>query len=119
MDLVYPGQNRDVREILRNLIGCLEDWKLEKIDFSREIKSISFQLTLGVYVPVGGKQLLTFMDDLNMPSKDTFGSQPPLELIRQWIDYGFWFDRQKQSQKFIKVISNIIKYNNHRCSLHT
>ena len=35
-DLVYPGQNRDVREILRNLIGCLEDWKLEKTDFSWE-----------------------------------------------------------------------------------
>ena len=38
-DLVYPGQNRDVREILRNLIGCLEDWNLENIDFSREIKT--------------------------------------------------------------------------------
>ena len=29
-DLIYPGQNRDVREILSNLIGLLEDWKLEK-----------------------------------------------------------------------------------------
>ena len=25
--LVYPGQNHNVREILRTLIGCLEDWK--------------------------------------------------------------------------------------------
>lgn len=57
----------------------------------------------GVYVPVGGKQMLTFMDDLNMPAKDTFGSQPALELIRQWIDYGFWYDRQKQTPKFVKV----------------
>jgi dynein heavy chain, axonemal len=30
-----------------------------------------------------------------MPKKDKFGSHPPLELIRQWIDYGFWYDRQK------------------------
>lgn len=30
-----------------------------------------------------------------MPKKDLFGSHPPLELIRQWIDYGFWYDRQK------------------------
>ena len=56
-----------------------------------------------MYVPVGGKKLLTFMDDLNMPAKDTFGSQPPLELIRQWIDYGFWYDRQKQTVKNVKV----------------
>ena len=29
-DLVYSEQNRDVREISRNLIGCLEDCELEK-----------------------------------------------------------------------------------------
>ena len=38
--------------------------------------------TKGVYVPLGGKKLITFMDDFNMPAKDTFGSQPPLELIK-------------------------------------
>ena len=54
-------------------------------------------------MPIGGKQLITFMDDLNMPSKDLFGSQPPLELIRQWLDYGFWYDRQKQTIKYVKV----------------
>ena len=57
----------------------------------------------GVYVPLGGKKLLNFMDDFNMPAKDTFGSQPPLELIRHWIDYGFWYDRQRQTVKQIKV----------------
>lgn len=57
----------------------------------------------GVYVPIGGKKLVTFMDDFNMPAKDTFGSQPPLELIRQWIDYGFWYDRLKQTMKQVKV----------------
>ena len=30
-DLVYPWQNHDVREIWRNVIGCLEDWQLEKL----------------------------------------------------------------------------------------
>ncbi len=60
----------------------------------------------GVYVPVGGKKLLTYMDDLNMPAKDTFGSQPPLELIRQWLDYGFWYDRARQTVKQIKVGSS-------------
>ncbi|XP_076804743.1 dynein axonemal heavy chain 2-like [Clavelina lepadiformis] len=58
--------------------------------------------TKGVYVPLGSKKMITFMDDFNMPAKDTFGSQPPLELIRQWIDYGFWYDRLKQITKHIK-----------------
>lgn len=59
--------------------------------------------TKGVYVPIGGKKLITFLDDFNMPGKDTFGSQPPLELIRLWLDYGFWYDRSKQTVKNIKV----------------
>ena len=59
--------------------------------------------TKGVYVPVGGKKMVTFMDDFNMPAKDEFGSQPPLELIKLWLDYGFWYDRQKQLIKYIRV----------------
>lgn len=35
------------------------------------------------YRPKNAKQkAVCFVDDLNMPRKDTFGSQPPLELIR-------------------------------------
>eukprot|EP01138_Halocafeteria_seosinensis_P001392 gb/GECG01001428.1/.p1 GENE.gb/GECG01001428.1/~~gb/GECG01001428.1/.p1 ORF type:complete len:4689 (+),score=693.48 gb/GECG01001428.1/:1-14067(+) len=54
--------------------------------------------------PTGGKHLVVFVDDLNMPKKDTYGSQPPLELLRQWIDYGGWYDRSKQSWKYIQDV---------------
>jgi len=36
-----------------------------------------------------------------MPRKDTYGSQAPLELIRQWIDYGSWYNREKLTLNLI------------------
>lgn len=58
--------------------------------------------TKAVYVPIGGKTMICFMDDFNMPAKDTYGSQCALELVRQWIDYGFWYDRQRQWRIYVK-----------------
>lgn len=58
--------------------------------------------TKGVFVPIGGKTMITFIDDFNMPAKDTYGSQHALELVREWIDYGFWYDRRKQWRTYIK-----------------
>eukprot|EP00439_Symbiodinium_sp_Y106_P030511 s2781_g3.t1 len=45
--------------------------------------------------PAGNKRMLM---------KDTFGSQPPLELLRQWIDYGCWYDRVKQTLRYVEGI---------------
>jgi len=52
--------------------------------------------------PVGGKaRLVVFVDDLNMPTKEEFGAQPAIELLKEWVDYGFVYDREKQFKKFI------------------
>uniref|UniRef100_A0A8C3IXU7 Dynein axonemal heavy chain 6 n=1 Tax=Chrysemys picta bellii TaxID=8478 RepID=A0A8C3IXU7_CHRPI len=51
----------------------------------------------------GNKRVVIFVDDLNMPKLDRYGSQPPIELLRQYQDFGGFYDREKLFWKEIQV----------------
>ncbi|XP_034234645.1 dynein beta chain, ciliary [Thrips palmi] len=53
------------------------------------------------YGPPGNKTLVYFLDDMNMPEVDAYGTVQPHTLIRQHIDYSHWYDRTKLTLKDI------------------
>jgi len=55
--------------------------------------------------PPSGFKFIIFIDDLNMPQPEQWGAQPPIELVRQFIDHGGWYIK-KDAKKipFHKII---------------
>uniref|UniRef100_A0A8D0L2M4 Dynein axonemal heavy chain 11 n=1 Tax=Sphenodon punctatus TaxID=8508 RepID=A0A8D0L2M4_SPHPU len=81
-----------------------EDYMVAKVPFNYYTTSAMLQRVLERplekkagrnYAPPGTKKLIYFIDDLNMPEVDAYGTVQPHTLIRQHLDYSHWYDRQK------------------------
>ncbi|XP_037943923.1 dynein beta chain, ciliary-like [Teleopsis dalmanni] len=55
------------------------------------------------YAPAGpNRRLIYQINDLNMPEVDAYGTVQPHTIIRQFMDYSQWYDRQKLQLKDIR-----------------
>ncbi|KPA79969.1 putative dynein heavy chain [Leptomonas pyrrhocoris] len=52
------------------------------------------------------KKFIILVDDMNMPLKEQYGAQPPVELLRQFMDYHGWYDTR--TREFFSIVDVVM-----------
>ncbi|KAJ3602266.1 hypothetical protein NHX12_030025 [Muraenolepis orangiensis] len=71
-------------------------WRTTSMDLQRNLEANVEKRTKETYGPPMGKRLLVFIDDLNMPRVDDYGTQQPIALLKLLLDRGGMYDRGKE-----------------------
>uniref|UniRef100_A0A7N4NFS6 Guanylate kinase-like domain-containing protein n=1 Tax=Sarcophilus harrisii TaxID=9305 RepID=A0A7N4NFS6_SARHA len=58
-----------------------------------------------VYGAPQNSQVIVFIDDMNSPVPEEYGAQPPLELVRQFLDLGGFYNAEQLQWKDIQDVS--------------
>jgi dynein heavy chain len=109
--LLFIGESGTAKTIsIKNYIDSLDASKFQNlvINFSSRTNSMDCQLNIEsavekrtglIYGPPVGKKMVVFIDDLNIPKVDLYGTQQPIELLRFLIERENMFDRSKDDSK--------------------
>ena len=68
------------------------------------MESVLEKKTGRTFGPTGSKKMVYFIDDINMPQVDKYGTQQPIALLRQLFDYGGWYSRDKLTWREIQNV---------------
>ncbi|XP_073442216.1 dynein axonemal heavy chain 10 [Dendrobates tinctorius] len=78
------------------------------MDIQRNLEANVEKRTKDTYGPPMGKRLLVFMDDMNMPKVDEYGTQQPIALLKLLLEKGGMYDRGKELNcKFLRDLGFI------------
>jgi dynein heavy chain len=112
----FAGTGKSV--LIRNLLNTLNDaeFMYRAMNFNYYTTSLHLQVFLEaaiemksgkLYAPPAQRTCIYFIDDINMPEIDTYGTQAPMTLLRQHLDYQHWYDRAAMTIKDVKGVNYV------------
>uniref|UniRef100_A0A6E8V0M9 Dynein heavy chain 10, axonemal n=1 Tax=Anopheles coluzzii TaxID=1518534 RepID=A0A6E8V0M9_ANOCL len=69
--------------------------RTSSMDVQKTIEAAVEKRTKDIFGPPVGKKLVTFIDDMNMPQVDNYGTQQPIALLKLLLEKEGMFDRTK------------------------
>ena len=104
------GKSVFVNQVLTSVLSQ-DKYKTINVNFSAKTTSNQAQGIIdgklgkrrkGVFGPSPGEKAVVFVDDLNMPEVQEYGAQPPIEILRQLMGHGGWYDLDEMTVKKIE-----------------
>ncbi|XP_055696351.1 dynein axonemal heavy chain 10 [Lutzomyia longipalpis] len=81
-------------------------YRTKSLDVQSAIEGMIEKRTKFIYGPAMGKHVSVFIDDMNMPHVDEYGTQEPIALLKQLLEYEGLFDRSNDLRwKLIRDLS--------------
>ncbi|OQS01914.1 dynein heavy chain [Thraustotheca clavata] len=126
--MLVGGSGRGKTTIINDCLKHKEDQLIANISLHYYTDAALLQSELETYIekrsgriygPPRQSQLVYFLDDLNMPMVEVYGTQTPLELLRQYMDYGGWYDRSEVGCKKTIQDVQIVSCMNHKAGSFT
>lgn len=77
------------------------------LDVQRTIEAAVEKRTKNIFGPPVGKKLIAFVDDMNMPKVDNYGTQQPIALLKLLFERGGMYGRG--SDLNLKMFKDICK----------
>jgi dynein heavy chain len=93
----------DVYASMNINMNCFTDSML----LQTAMESVLEKKTGRTFGPTGTKKMIYFIDDINMPQVDKYGTQQPIALMRQLFDYAGWYSRDKLTWRDIQNVQVI------------
>jgi dynein heavy chain len=105
--MLYVGESGTAKTTtIQDYLAKLDDESFNtlNINFSSRTSSMDVQINIEanvdkrtgrIYGPPAGKKLIIFIDDMNMPKVDTYGTQQPIALLHVLVGRESMYDRRK------------------------
>jgi dynein heavy chain len=105
--LLYIGESGTAKTtVIQDYLDHLDDSKFNSLninfssntsswDVQQNVEANTDKRTGNIYGPSVGKKLVVFIDDMNMPKVDTYGTQQPIALLHLLVGKGAMYDRSK------------------------
>jgi dynein axonemal heavy chain len=119
--LLLVGESGTAKTVIvKKFLESMDKTKLASLNINFSSRTSSFDVqrviednvekrTGHIYGPAAGRSMAVFIDDLNMPTVDRYGTQQPIALLKYLLERDAMYDRSEPSAGGERLFKRIVR----------